>query len=143
MADREIRTRIKLRYDSEENYSSNFTPYQGEVCFVETAQGLKVKVGNNQQSTFADLNFLGDDIRTTVDEGLQLKQDKIVSNYNIMYGKTFIGTKEDFLAANSAGEIGEGCIIVITNGSLDTESSSSTTAKLGTAVLGTMVLGQS
>lgn len=46
----------------------------------------------------------------------------------------FMGTQEEYNTAYNAGNIPNGCIVIITN--------DETTAKLGTAILGKMILGQ-
>ena len=65
-------------------------------------------------------------------------------------GKIFVGTYEEYNAANAAGNIPIGCVVILTddssgNGSGGSGDSSDTTsptnAVLGYAVLGQMVLG--
>ena len=53
-------------------------------------------------------------------------------------GRLFIGTREEYNNAYSAGEISIGALVIILDGS---ESSSNTISLLGTAVLGQMILG--
>ena len=53
----------------------------------------------------------------------------------------FVGTMAEYQTANAAGNIPVGCIVYITDSSVDTESSDATSAILGVAVLGSMILG--
>lgn len=59
MAERTIKTRIGLRRDTEANWNSltNFTPLKGEVCLIETSEGLKVKIGDGE-TLFQNLPIL-------------------------------------------------------------------------------------
>lgn len=57
----------------------------------------------------------------------------------------FVGTYDEYIAANKSGLIAVGTVVLITDdveGEDGDEVSSTTTAKLGTAILGTMILGQ-
>ena len=54
--------------------------------------------------------------------------------------KVFIGTMAEYQTADAAGNIPVGCIVYITDSSVDTESSDATSAVLGVAVLGSMIL---
>ena len=59
MADRVIKTKIGLRRDTEENYEKvkdTLTPLKGEICLVDTSEGLKIKVGDGEK-TFANLPY--------------------------------------------------------------------------------------
>lgn len=59
MAERVIKTQIGLRRDTEANYSlvkNTLIPVKGEICLVDTSEGLKIKVGNGKD-TFADLPY--------------------------------------------------------------------------------------
>ena len=55
---------------------------------------------------------------------------------------TFVGTREEYEAANKAGQIPSGILVVITDEEEEIPNSSATTAVLGTATLGSMILGQ-
>lgn len=102
---------------------------------VDTDETLSTESTNAVQNKVVTAKF------NEVNDTINTKQNKLTSNYNIMYGITFIGTGEEYKAANAAGEIPEGAIIVITDGDLPTTGG--TSAVLGTAILGTMILGQS
>lgn len=97
---------------------------------VDTDETLSTESTNAVQNKVVTAKF---------NEVNDTKQDKLTSNYNIMYGITFIGTGEEYKAANAAGEIPEGAIIVITDGDLPTTDE--TSAVLGIAILDTMILG--
>jgi hypothetical protein len=59
MAERTLKTRIGLRRDTETNYElvkNTLIPIKGEICLVDTSEGLKVKVGNGKD-TFANLPY--------------------------------------------------------------------------------------
>lgn len=60
-------------------------------------------------------------------------------------GKIFVGTYEEYNAANAAGNIQVGCLVVITDDSSgdSSDTTSLTNAVLGYAVLGQMILGES
>lgn len=53
---------------------------------------------------------------------------------------TFVGTREEYDAANSAGQIPSGILVIITDEE-EIVQNSSATAVLGTATLGSMILG--
>ena len=55
---------------------------------------------------------------------------------------TFVGTREEYEAANTAGQIPSGILVIITDEEEEIPNSSATTAVLGTATLGSMILGQ-
>lgn len=55
---------------------------------------------------------------------------------------TFVGTREEYETANSAGQIPSGILVIITDEEEEIQNSSVTTAVLGTATLGSMILGQ-
>lgn len=63
----------------------------------------------------------------------------------LINGKIFIGTYEEYNAANTAGNIQNNCIVILTDdntsGSGSAGSSTSTSSLLGTGVLGYMILG--
>lgn len=49
MAERTLKTRIGLKRDTEANFESvqnTFIPLKGEICLVETSEGLKIKIGD-------------------------------------------------------------------------------------------------
>ena len=59
MAERVIKTQIGLRRDTEENYNKvkdTLIPLKGEICLVDTSEGLKVKVGDGV-NVFANLPY--------------------------------------------------------------------------------------
>ena len=59
MAERTIKTRIGLRRDTEAGYEavkSSLKPLKGEVCLIDTSEGLKMKVGNGVD-TFESLPY--------------------------------------------------------------------------------------
>ena len=55
---------------------------------------------------------------------------------------TFVGTRAEYEAANGAGRIPSGILVIITDEEEEIPGSSATTARLGTATLGSMILGQ-
>jgi len=68
MADsfRTIKTRLKLRRDLETNYDINFQPLDGEIILVDTSNNdLRIKIGDGE-STFSELGYIDDDIRTMI-----------------------------------------------------------------------------
>lgn len=76
MAERTIKTRIGLRRDTEENYNKVATtlkPLKGEICLVDTSEGLKLKVGNGVDF-FANLPYcaLGENSYDAEEECLNL-----------------------------------------------------------------------
>lgn len=61
MANKEIRgVRIKFRRDTEQKYGSSFIPLNGEICLVDTNNGLKFKVGDGD-TNFNLLPFVDED----------------------------------------------------------------------------------
>ena len=59
MAVRVLKTQIGLRRDTEDNYEKvkdTLIPIKGEICLVETSEGLKLKVGDGK-TTFANLPY--------------------------------------------------------------------------------------
>ncbi len=63
---------VRLRRDNDYNYETikdRFIPASGEVVLVDTAQtGLRAKVGDGV-STYAQLQFVDEDIRNAVQQG--------------------------------------------------------------------------
>lgn len=63
---------IRLRRDNDYNYElikNTFVPAAGEVVLVDTARdGLRAKVGDGV-STYAELQFVDEDIRNMVQQG--------------------------------------------------------------------------
>lgn len=61
MANKEIKgVRIKFRRDVEAKYGSSFVPLYGEICLVDTEQGLRVKIGDGS-TTFPLLKYVDED----------------------------------------------------------------------------------
>lgn len=61
MANKEIKNvRIKIRRDTESNYATSFVPLYGEICLVDTENGLRFKVGDGS-TTFNLLPFVDED----------------------------------------------------------------------------------
>lgn len=59
----ELKTRIKLRRDTEANFEAvkeSFEPLAGEVCFVVTDSGLRAKVGDGTH-VWKDLKYVDQD----------------------------------------------------------------------------------
>ena len=59
MAERVLKTQIGLRRDTEANYNlvkNSLKPSKGEICLVDTSEGLKVKVGDGV-NVFANLPY--------------------------------------------------------------------------------------
>lgn len=52
--------KIKFRRDLDENYSSSLVLLRGEICLVDTNEGIKFKVGDGS-STYGQLPFVGED----------------------------------------------------------------------------------
>ena len=74
MAERKIKTQIGLRRDTEANYNTiaeTFKPLKGEICLVDTSEGLKMKVGDGV-STFASLPYCSMGANKVEDECLYL-----------------------------------------------------------------------
>lgn len=69
---RKIEATIRLRRDNDYNFESikdKFIPASGEVVLVDTAKdGLRAKVGDGV-STYAELQFVDEDIRNAVQQG--------------------------------------------------------------------------
>ena len=64
MSENILKTRISLRRDTEENWDlikDTFTPLLGEICFVDTSNSLRAKVGDGVK-TYAQLPFTDEDI---------------------------------------------------------------------------------
>lgn len=72
MEKRRIDAVIRLRRDNDYNYEAirdKFIPASGEVVLVDTARdGLRAKVGDGY-STYAQLQFIDEDIRNAVLQG--------------------------------------------------------------------------
>lgn len=70
--DKTLNSVIRLRRDNDYNYEAiknRFVPASGEVVLVDTAQtGLRAKVGDGV-STYAQLQFVDEDIRNAVQQG--------------------------------------------------------------------------
>ena len=68
---------VRLRRDNDYNFErikDNFIPAHGEVILVDTAQhGLRAKVGDGY-STYAQLQFVDEDIRNQVQQGYYVDQ---------------------------------------------------------------------
>ena len=67
-----LSARIQLRRDNDYNYEKikdTFVPANGEIILVDTANdGLRAKVGDGY-STYAQLNYIGEDYRNPVQYG--------------------------------------------------------------------------
>lgn len=67
-----VKATIQLRRDNDFNFSKvkdKFVPAYGEVVLVDTVQdGLRAKVGDGV-STYAELNYVDEDIRNVVQQG--------------------------------------------------------------------------
>ena len=67
-----IESIIRLRRDNDYNYEkikNAFVPANGEVVLVDTAKdGLRAKVGNGY-NTYAELQYVDEDIRNAVQQG--------------------------------------------------------------------------
>ena len=76
MAERVLKTQIGLRRDTEANYElvkNSLKPVKGEICLVDTSEGLKVKVGDGK-NVFANLPYcsLGENSYDAENECLNL-----------------------------------------------------------------------
>lgn len=69
MATRVIKTIIALRRDNDYNYEkieNTFIPLKGEVCFVDTSDGLCMKVGDGV-TLFSQLDYFNNTNNNTID----------------------------------------------------------------------------
>lgn len=57
MANKTLRTKISLRRDDAVKFDSNFVPLKGEILFVDTDYGLRIKVGDGKKK-YSELSFL-------------------------------------------------------------------------------------
>ena len=114
-----IKTRIKNKYDTQENFSqATFTPLRGEILFYDVDGSLenrKMKVGDGE-TAIGDLPFFNP------------------------FNTAFIGTREAYTAAYAAGHIPVGTIVIITDED-DEDDSGITSSTLGQGVLGHLILG--
>ena len=61
MADKQLKTRIALRRDVKNNFSSSFVPLKGEILFVDQPDGaLRIKVGDGS-TQYANLVYLDEE----------------------------------------------------------------------------------
>lgn len=91
---RTIRTQIALRRDTEANFNAikdTFKPLKGEICFVDTDNGLKVKVGDGEK-TFSTLKYINEDH---------------VSKFDIIQGFYYLGSfyEDAYYSQNVAGDV--------------------------------------
>ena len=66
-----IEATVRLRRDNDYNFNAiknKFIPANGEVVLVDTSEGLRAKVGDGY-STYAQLQFVNEDLRNTVQQG--------------------------------------------------------------------------
>ena len=114
-----IKTRIKNKYDTQENFSqATFTPLRGEILFYDVDGSLenrKMKVGDGE-TAIGDLPFFSP------------------------FNTAFIGTREAYNASYAAGHIPIGTIVIITDED-DEDDSGITSSTLGQGVLGHLILG--
>ena len=114
-----IKTRIKNKYDTQENFSqATFTPLRGEILFYDVDGSLenrKMKVGDGE-TAIGDLPFFNP------------------------FNTAFIGTREAYTAAYAAGHIPVGTIVIITDED-DEDDSGIISSTLGQGVLGHLILG--
>ena len=102
----------------------------------------KIKIGE-QTYDLRDASALRDDLQA----GKLSDYDALIKEYiasKILASETksmFVGTMAEYQTANTAGTIPVGCIVYITDDSVDTEAGDATSAILGVAVLGSMILG--
>ena len=102
----------------------------------------KIKIGETTYD-LRDASALRDDlqIKNISDYDALIKEyilSKLLENNS---ANMFVGTMAEYQTANAAGNIPVGCIVYITDDSVDTESSDATSAILGVAVLDSMILG--
>lgn len=99
---RRIDATIRLRRDNDYNYEAikdKFIPASGEVVLVDTAQdGLRAKVGDGY-STYAQLQFVDEDIRNAVlqgyyENGLFYKDITKQTPFKAMINKVYIDKLE-------------------------------------------------
>lgn len=85
MATKTIKTQIGLRRDTEANYElvkDTFTPIKGEICLVETATGVRMKVGDGT-TTYGGLSYLDTEVLNQILALDTNKQDKLTAGNNI------------------------------------------------------------
>lgn len=85
MATKTIKTQIGLRRDTEANYElvkDTFTPIKGEICLVETATGVRMKVGDGT-TTYGGLSYLDTEVLNQILALNTNKQDKLTAGNNI------------------------------------------------------------
>lgn len=127
---------------------SNIAPYVYEIGSLYVPIEGDIEVGGKKTFTGKlQVNQAPEEENDAVRKlELDRKQEIVPEGYNIMYGITFVGTLSQYNAANQAGVIPIGSVVVITDSTTpdipDTPSTDATTAKLGTAKLGSMILGQ-
>lgn len=95
---RRIDATIRLRRDNDYNYEAikdKFIPASGEVVLVDTARdGLRAKVGDGV-STYAQLQFVDEDIRNAVlqgyyNNGVFYKDITLQTPFRAMFNKLYI-----------------------------------------------------
>lgn len=60
MADKTLKTRIKLKRDNSYNWNDSFVPLKGEICLIDTPEGgLRVKCGDGSKQ-FSQLEYIDD-----------------------------------------------------------------------------------
>lgn len=99
MAEHKVNARIKLRRDLLANYNNEFVPLSGEVCLIETAIGVRVKVGDGT-TNFGALPFLDDNIYNELTD----KQDKLTAGANITISDD--GVISASVTGEGGGELG-------------------------------------
>ena len=81
-----IKTQIGLRRDTEANYElvkDTFTPIKGEICLVETATGVRMKVGDGT-TTYGGLSYLDTEVLNQILALDANKQNKLTAGNNII-----------------------------------------------------------
>ncbi len=95
---RRIEATIRLRRDNDYNFEAikdTFIPANGEVILIDTAKdGIRAKVGDGV-STYAELNFVDEDIRNAVlqgyyDNGVFYKDSTKNTPFKNMINKVYI-----------------------------------------------------
>lgn len=111
MATKTIKTQIGLRRDTEANYElvkDTFTPIKGEICLVETATGVRMKVGDGT-TTYGGLSYLDTEVLNQILALDANKQNKLTAGSNIIIDDNGV------ISATGAGGTGGGTTAHVIN----------------------------
>lgn len=150
-----ITSRVKLKTGTLSEWKSvwnSFIPLRGEQCviiipadstdgeslgFTKSSEVRHVSKTGDGSSVIGNLPWDSD--VTNIYESISTNAQEIgkLAAKIAESVKVFIGTHDEYVAANKSGSISVGTVVMIT----DDEDSSSTTSVLGEAILGMMLLG--